>query len=84
MTQTANIQQQIEQLLLDNIQNISAQDLSPDAELFALGLNSLNAVSIVLGLEETFGFEFDMDEIDYQHFQTIASMIELVKSKTQA
>ncbi|MEL6579974.1 MAG: phosphopantetheine-binding protein [Cyanobacteria bacterium J06621_12] len=82
MSKADNIQQQIKQLLLDNIQNISAKDLSLDAELFALGLNSLNAVSIVLGLEETFDFEFDMDEIDYQHFQTIGSMIELVKSKT--
>jgi len=82
MSKADNIQQQIKQLLLDNIQNISAKDLSLDAELFALGLNSLNAVSIVLGLEETFDFEFDMDECDYQHFQTIGSMIELVKSKT--
>ena len=57
MTQTENIKAKVHQLILDNMPNISANDLSDDAELFALGLNSLNAVSLVLGLEEIFGFE---------------------------
>ena len=84
MSKIDNIHEKIEQLLLENLHNISAEELSLNAELFSLGLNSLNAVSIVLGLEEAFGFEFDMDEIDYEYFKTIGTMILLVKRKIHA
>ena len=75
------IQEKIHKIILDNITNISESDLSNDVELFSLGLNSLNAVSLVLGLEEIFGFEFDMDEISYESFRKISDIVKLVSEK---
>ena len=71
MNQIETIKQKIRQLILENMPNISANELSDNVELFSLGLNSLNAVSLVLGLEEVFDFEFDMDEISYESFRAI-------------
>jgi len=81
MIQIETIKGKICQLILDNMANVSASELSDDVELFSLGLNSLNAVSLVLGLEEVFGFEFDMDEISYESFRRISDIVELVKGK---
>ena len=81
MSQIATIKAKINQLILDNMDKVSASELSDDVELFSIGLNSLNAVSLVLGLEEIFGFEFDMDEINYESFRRISDIVELVKGK---
>lgn len=81
MNQSETVNQQIRQLVLENIPSTSASELSDNVELFSLGLNSLNAVSLVLGLEEIFGFEFDLDEISHESFRAIADIEELVKAK---
>ena len=83
MNQIETIKQKIRKLILENMPNISANELSDNVELFSLGLNSLNAVSLVLGLEEVFGFQFDMDEISYESFRAIADIVELVKGKLE-
>ena len=81
MNQIETIKNKINQIIMENMSGISANELSDDVELFSLGLNSLNAVSLVLGLEEIFGFEFDMNEISYESFRTISDIVGLVKNK---
>ena len=83
MNQIENIKQKIRQLILENMPNVSTNELSDNVELFSLGLNSLNAISLVLGLEEVFGFEFDLDEISYESFRAISDIVELIKRKLE-
>jgi len=78
------IKTKIRQIILENLTEIKEEDLTDNVELFSLGLNSLNSVSLVLGLEETFGFEFDMEEISYESFRAIADITQLIKSKILA
>lgn len=81
MNTLKTIQQQINQILVDNLSDATPQQLSGNTELFALGLNSLNAVSLVLGLEDTFGFEFDLDEISFDSFRMVSDIVDLVTTK---
>lgn len=81
MNQIENIKEKINQIILENMPGISVKELSDNVELFSLGLNSLNAVSLVLGLEEIFGFEFDMNEINHESFRTISDIVRLIQNK---
>ncbi|MGB3239937.1 MAG: phosphopantetheine-binding protein [Geitlerinemataceae cyanobacterium] len=81
MNNLETIKQQIHQILQDNLNDATPQQLSGNTELFALGLNSLNAVSLVLGLEDTFGFEFDLDEISFDSFRVVSDIVDLVTRK---
>ena len=81
MSSIEEIQQKIRQVVLANLPKVTSEELSDDAELFSLGLNSLNTVPLVLGLEEVFGFEFEMDEISYESFRTLVEITELIKGK---
>lgn len=83
MNQIETIKHKIHQIILENMPNISANELTDNVELFSLGLNSLNSVSLVLGLEEIFDFEFDMNEISYESFRAISDIVELVKEKLE-
>lgn len=81
MNQIETIKQKIRQLISENLPDISTSELTDNVELFSLGLNSLNAVSLVLGLEEVFDFEFDMDEISYESFRAISDIVDIVSEK---
>ena len=77
------IKLKIRQVLLSHLPKLTVEELSDNVELFSLGLNSLNTVQLVLALEETFGFEFEMDEISYESFRTLADITEVVKNKIE-
>ena len=84
MNETEIIKAKVYQIILANIPNLKEEELTDNIELFSVGLNSLNAVSLVLGLEETFGFQFDMDEISYDSFRAITDIVELIKTKVNS
>ena len=56
-----------------------------DADTRLLGslpeLDSMAVVTVILGLEEHFGFEVDDDEISADHFETLGSLAVFVEDK---
>lgn len=78
---TKEVKQKIRQIIMANLPQGNSEDVPYEADLFSLGFSSLNAVPLVLELEEAFKFEFDMDEIQYDNFQTIGDIIKLVSRK---
>lgn len=48
-----------------------------------LGLDSLNIVDILLGIETEFGITFDEDELDLAPLQTIGTLITFVKDNLE-
>ena len=83
MSNLPEIEQKLRQVLLAHLPKVTEEELSDDAELFSLGLNSLNTVPLVLALEDAFEFEFEMDEISYESFRTLADITEVVKNKIE-
>lgn len=58
----------------------NADPVPMDVPLVDLGLDSLRAVSLVLDLEDTFGFEFPDTMLSEATFHTAAALSEAVKS----
>ncbi|MEW6977649.1 acyl carrier protein [Bacillus pumilus] len=54
---------------------------SRDDSLKALGLNSLQIVSFVISLEDTFHVAFEDEELHPDHFRTLDRLFTLVKNK---
>lgn len=77
----SEVKEKVCQVLLDCLSEASIKDLSDDANLFDLGVNSLNTVNLVLGIEEKFNFEFDRYEISYDSFRTVSDLVRVVSSK---
>ena len=81
MTQLETIKTTVRQIVEDNLPIANPNQLTDEAELFSLGLNSLNAVSLVLGLEDAFGFQFDLEEISFDSFRAINDIAELIQQR---
>lgn len=75
------IRQKIQAVLLNVLPDVSPSDLSDEVDIFTLGLDSINAMTLIFNLQEAFGIEFDTSEINFENFQTIQDMVRLISSK---
>ena len=77
-----NIRQKIlEELLAASESSLQASEIVPDTSLRDdLGLDSLQAVTVVMALEQEFDVEVDDQEID--GLRTVGDILELLARKT--
>ncbi len=67
-----------------NLEDISPDDIGDDTLLFAddgLGLDSIDALELVLGLKKKYGVVLEAgDEEARQHLRSVASLAQLIES----
>jgi acyl carrier protein len=79
---TQRIQTKVEEVVLNLLPALNREDLSPNQDIFNLGLDSINAMTLVLDLQRAFGVTFDPAEIQFENFRTTANMVKLIQTKT--
>lgn len=84
MTSEDSIAREARGIVLDNLQLPAGTVVDDDTDLVALGLDSMNAIAIILTLEATFGFSFEMAELNLDTFRTIGGIADLVRAKQPA
>lgn len=75
------IKQKTEDVVLNLLSDISSEELSEDTDIFGLGLDSINAMTLVFNLQDAFDLQFESDEISFENFRTVADIVELIKTK---
>jgi len=87
-TKLAEIREKLKVLLVDqlSLDDIEPDEIEDDAELFGegLGLDSLDAVEIVVMLQRNFGMEVKDMEKSREVFRTISTLAEYVYEKSEA
>jgi acyl carrier protein len=64
-----------EKLLLPYLhESVASAPLSGDLDLRAAGLDSLGAVELLVGVEETYGVHFSDDDLTFDMFTTPATL----------
>ncbi len=83
----ASIKQKLKELLVSSLslEDISPEDIQDDEPLFGdgLGLDSLDAVEIVVLLQRNFGLEIKDMEKGRQIFQSVTTLAEYVYENTK-
>ena len=82
MMTTDTIKEQIQQLILDVLPDISLQELQEEEDIFSLGLDSINAMTLLSNLQDTFDIQLETDEINFENFQNVDSILAMVEAKT--
>ena len=69
----------IEQL---NLENLDPQDIGSDDELFGdgLGLDSIDALELIVLLDQNYGLPIDDPEVGRKIFKTVRTMAEYIQS----
>lgn len=75
------IEQETQNVILKILPNLRSEDLSDSSNLFSIGLDSVNAMTLVLKLQSTFGIKFEINDISAENFQSLATIVKLLKEK---
>ncbi|TYP72394.1 phosphopantetheine-binding protein [Paenibacillus methanolicus] len=74
------LRERIITMLRDNVDDPSMlDDLDPDADLTALGVNSLTFIKLVIAAEMEFGLTWNDDDLDFRHFSSVNSILNYVQ-----
>lgn len=82
-----DLQDRIKRLIVDRLKlEIDPASIDAAQPLFGegLGLDSVDALELVLGLEQEFDIRIDDGEIDSETFTSVARLAELVAAKKAA
>lgn len=77
------VKQKAQSVVLTVLPDVDSQDLLDDRDIFSLGLDSINAMSLIFNLQDAFGINFEASEISFENFRTIADIVELIKRKKE-
>jgi acyl carrier protein len=82
----AEIRQRIKRLIVDNLHldGIAAESIDDNAPLFGegLGLDSVDALELVVALEKEFGIKIKSNEMDRQVFGSVSTLARFVEDRT--
>ncbi|HEY9771465.1 MAG TPA: acyl carrier protein [Coleofasciculaceae cyanobacterium] len=77
------LKQKTQNVILELLPNVEGQNLSDECDIFSLGLDSINAMSLIFSLQDAFDVKFESDEISFDNFQTVAKIVELIEKKQE-
>ena len=84
MTDHAAIRSTIKRLIVTslNLEGVSAESIADDQPLFGqgLGLDSVDALELVVALEKEFGISIQSDEIDREVFASVSHLARFVEA----
>lgn len=75
------VKQKAQNVILELLPHVERQNLLDECDIFGLGLDSINAMSLIFNLQDTFEVKFESDEISLDNFQTVAKIVELIEKK---
>ena len=73
----------IKPVILGALKGGLQKPLEESTRLQDIGIDSLNFLKLVVGLEEAFGMEFDDDSLDLSNFETVSSLIDYIESRKE-
>jgi len=80
----ATLKERIKSLLVDRLQlDMSSEEIGDDDPLFGegLGLDSIDALELVLGVEQEFGVKIEDEEIGQEALSSVQALAGFVASK---
>ena len=78
---TAAAAREVERLR-EYLSGVAGQAVAADDDVFELGLiNSLRALEIVMHVEQTYGIEVTVEDLDLSNFRTATRLAEFVRTK---
>jgi acyl carrier protein len=76
-----NLKPQIRQVVLELLPNVRSEEIQEDRDIFSLGMTSVNAMSLIVKLQNLLGVKFEVSEMKLENFRTLEGMAALIEKK---
>lgn len=84
MKSMESVKDQTKKVLIEILPSVSPETLSDETNIFSLGLGSVDAMMLVEKLEKAFDIKFSNSEINFEVFQNLGNIIELIEKKNDS
>lgn len=88
MSELEDLRPRIKRVIVDSLMldGLSPDQIADDQQLFGegLGLDSIDGLELVLGLEQAFGIKIRTEEMGRDFFSTVDSLAELITRQVAA
>ncbi len=81
MNSSEQIKQEAKKVILAILPDVNSEDLNEESDIFSLGLDSINAMTLVSNLQDAFDIQLETNEINFENFQNLATIAEMVEKK---
>jgi acyl carrier protein len=81
MTMLEELKQKTKSIISELLPNIGSEEINDDIDIFNLGLDSINAMTLISNLQEAFDIKLETHELNFENFQTISTIVEMVQNK---
>lgn len=68
-------------IISELLPDVDREEIDDDIDIFNLGLDSINAMTLISNLQEAFDFKLETHELNFENFQTISTIVEMVQKK---
>jgi acyl carrier protein len=69
---------------LESVLEAEVTDLGPETRLADAGLDSTGVLELLMQLEEALGIEFDAENLEMSHFESVGSLARFVSAEMAA
>ena len=76
-----DLKQKTRNIVSDILPDIKAGEIDDNIDIFDLGLDSINVMTLISNLQEAFDFKLEIDELNFENFQTVSTIVEMVQKK---
>ncbi len=76
-----DLKQKTKSIVSDILPDIEAREIDDNIDIFNLGLDSINVMALISNLQEAFDFKLEIDELNFENFQTISTIVEMIEKK---
>ncbi len=75
------LKQKTRSIVSDILPNIEQEEIADNIDIFNLGLDSINVMALISNLQEVFDFTLETHELNFENFQTVSTIVEMVQKK---
>lgn len=70
--------------VITDVLNVEPAGVTEDSSFVDdLGADSLDVTQIIMGIEEAFDVDFDVDDVDIDRIRTVGDLVELIRQQIQ-
>jgi len=75
------LKQKAKNIVSELLPDVGNEEIADDTDIFSLGLDSINAMTLVANLQDSFGIQLETSEFNFENFQNIANIVEMIGRK---
>ncbi len=76
------IQRKVTEVVLELLPAVGEGELGLESDVFSMGLDSINAMTLIMNIQSAIGIAFDPADIKFENFRTPASIVALIRLKS--